>query len=128
MKTIIATAVFLLIVLQLSSQEISKTRLSESDPHGLYLNAFYLKNIPVRAYCEPDIHYHLEKCEDYFDMNASDLSAMINCLKALGNNSAELIATENKGYRLDGTRHPHSWSILDSKDCVEWIEKIIKEE
>ena len=28
-------------------------------------NIAYLKNTPVRAYCEPDINYHLEKCEDY---------------------------------------------------------------
>lgn len=89
-------------------------------------NIIYLRNIPVRAYCEPDIDYHLKKCEDYFDMNASDLSAMINQLKILGNDKAELITTFNKGYRLDGTRHPHSWSILDSEECIEWIKEIIK--
>jgi hypothetical protein len=89
-------------------------------------NIIYLQNTPIRAYCEPDIDYHLKKCEDYFDMNASDLSAMINQLKMLGNDNAELITTVNKGYRLDGTRHPHSWSILDSKECIIWINKLIK--
>ena len=91
-------------------------------------NIAYLKNIPVRAYCEPDINYHLEKCEDYFDMNAADLSSMINCLRIQGNSRAEFITTINKGYRLDGTRHPHSWSILDSEECVDWIEKTITDE
>ena len=91
-------------------------------------NIAYLKNTPIRAYCEPDIYYHLEKCEDYYDMNATDLSSMINCLKMQGNSSAVLITTTNKGYRLDGTRHPHSWSILDAKECVEWIEKTINNE
>lgn len=89
-------------------------------------NIAYLKNIAVRAYCEPDINYHLEKCEDFFDMNAADLSSMINCLKIQGNSRAELITTINMGYRLDGTKHPHSWSILDSKECIKWIEKTVK--
>ena len=89
-------------------------------------NAFYLKNVSIRAYCEPDIAYHLEKCEDFFDMNAADLSAMINCLKIQGNEQAELITTINKGVRPDGTKHPHSWSILDSKECITWIKRVVK--
>ncbi len=91
-------------------------------------NISYLKNIPVRAYCEPDIYYHLGKCQDYFDMNAADLSSMINCLRMQGNSKVKFITTINKGYRLDGTKHPHSWSILDGKECVNWIEKIITNE
>lgn len=90
--------------------------------------AVYLREMPVRAYCEPDIHYHLKKCEDYLDMNASDLSALINRLNEMGNNRAKLITTVNKGYRLDGTRHPHSWSILDSEECVTWMVGIINGE
>lgn len=33
-----------------------------------------------------------------------------------------------KGYRIDGRRHPHSWSILDSEDTANWIEKMIENE
>jgi len=87
-------------------------------------NAYYLKDIAVRAYCEPDIQFHLKRCEDYYDMNATDLSSMINKLNLLGNEKAELITTTDKGYRMEGIRHPHSWSILDSKECIAWIKRI----
>ena len=89
-------------------------------------NLVHLKNTPVRAYCEPDMDYRLEKCMDYYDMSAADLAAMINQLRLLGNNSAEFITTTNKGYRMNGKRNPHSWSILDSKECMEWIKIILE--
>jgi hypothetical protein len=89
-------------------------------------NLIYLKNTAVRAYCEPDINYRLEKCEDYYDLNAADLSAMINQLRLLENDSAEFITTTNKGYRMNGKRNPHSWSILDDKECIEWIKNILE--
>ncbi len=87
-------------------------------------NIRYLKKTDVRAYCEPDIHFHMNKCEDYHDMNAADLSSMINHLKMSGNAKAELITTTNKGYRGNGAKHPHSWSILDAKECVKWIKRV----
>lgn len=33
----------------------------------------------------------------------------------------EYIPTENKGYRSNGERHPHSWSIVDGTDLVNWM-------
>lgn len=89
-------------------------------------NTVFLKDIPVRVYCEPDMDWWLERCEDLSDMNATDLSTMINTLRLLGNNRAEFITTTGKGYRVDGRRHPHSWSILDAEDTANWIEKIIE--
>jgi len=91
-------------------------------------NTVYLKDIPVRVYCEPDMDWWLARCEDLSDMNATDLSTMINTLRLLGNENAEFIATTGKGYRIDGRRHPHSWSILDSEDTANWIEKMIEKE
>jgi len=29
--------------------------------------------------------------------------------------------TYDKGYHPDGTRHPHSWSIVDNKDLIHWF-------
>lgn len=58
---------------------------------------------------------------DAYDMNSTDLSAMVNLLQTKGNKKAQLIVTHKKGYRPDGTRHPHSWSIMDSKACLDWI-------
>jgi hypothetical protein len=39
------------------------------------------------------------------------------------NKKIELIKTENKGYRNDGNRHPHSWSIVEVDDLLRWILK-----
>jgi len=90
-------------------------------------NAKYLIDVPIRLYCDPDILWQLkERNRDYYDMNAADLSAMINFLNLNGNNGAELVPALGKGYRLDGTRHPHSWSIVDPANCVDWIQKLVK--
>jgi len=85
-------------------------------------NVKLLKNIPVRAYTEPDVLWWMEtRRKDYYAMNAIDLAGMINELNILGNENAELIITYNKGYHPDGTRHPHSWSIVDNEDLVNWF-------
>jgi len=85
-------------------------------------NAKYLVDVPVRLYCDPDIIWQLKnKSRDYYDMNAANLSAMSNFLMQSGNKKAEFIPAIGKGYRVDGTRHPHSWSIVEPADCIKWI-------
>jgi hypothetical protein len=87
---------------------------------GKYLGFF--KDISIRAYTEPDVNWWIEtRRKDYYSMNAVDLAAFVNELKILGNENAELIITQNKGYHLDGTRHPHSWSIVNEKELVDWF-------
>jgi hypothetical protein len=89
-------------------------------------NAKYLKTIPIRIYNDVDVNWWLtNRNEDLYDMNALDQSAMINFLRRAGNQKAEFINAYKKGYRLDGTRHPHSWSIVDAVDCINWIKDII---
>ncbi len=91
-------------------------------------NARYLLDVPVRLYCDPDILWQLNnRNRDYYHMNAASLSAMINFLTINGNKQAELVPALGKGYRVDGTRHPHSWSIVDAGDCLKWIAGLIKE-
>jgi hypothetical protein len=58
---------------------------------------------------------------DYYGMNAIDLAALVNQLKILGSKKAELITTTGKGIRENGSRHPHSWSIVDEKELIEWF-------
>lgn len=90
-------------------------------------NAKYLIHVPVRLYCDPDILWQLKnKGRDYYDMNAANLSAMTNFLMQSGNTKAEFIPAIGKGFRVDGTRHPHSWSIVEPTDCINWILELIK--
>jgi hypothetical protein len=85
-------------------------------------NARFLKTIPVRIYCDPDIDWQMKyKHRDYYDMNAPDQTAMIIQLQLMGNTKAEFINALGKGHRLDGSRHPHSWSIIEPADCLNWI-------
>jgi hypothetical protein len=87
-------------------------------------NARYLKNVPVRIYSDPDIDWQMKNRHvDYYDMNALDQAAMINELNLMGNNEAEFINALGKGYRLNGMRHPHSWSLVEPEDCINWIMK-----
>ncbi len=90
-------------------------------------NAKFLINIPIKIYCDPDINWHLKNRQrDYYHINASDQTALINFLTLNGNNKAEFKSSIGKGYRLDGTRHPHTWSIINTDDCIKWIGEIIK--
>lgn len=110
---------------QYPEQYIKRSMFSRSQKDGG--NARYLVDIPVRLYADPDILWAInERNRDYFDMNAASLSSMINLLKIQGNTKAEFIPAIGKGYRLDGTRHPHSWSIVDPQDCIQWITRVTK--
>ncbi len=90
-------------------------------------NAKYLLKIPTRIYCDPDINWHLKnRRRDFYHINAADQTALINYLKMQGNRQAEFKSNIGNGYKIDGTRHPHSWSIIDTADCIEWITQIMK--
>jgi hypothetical protein len=84
-----------------------------------------LSNIPLRIYTEPDINWWLqERQADFTSMNATESSAMINELNRLGNQNAALLTTQNKGYRKpDNRSHPHSWSIVDNDELIQWLLK-----
>jgi len=79
--------------------------------------------IPLRIYSEPDLDWWLkERGADISNMNISDCSSMINELVKLGNKNAELIISQNKGLRKpDNRKHPHSWSIVDSDELINWL-------
>ncbi|KAA3637859.1 MAG: hypothetical protein DWQ02_06130 [Bacteroidetes bacterium] len=91
-------------------------------------NVEALSEISIRAYTEPDVQWWMEtRRKDYYAMNSIDLAALINTLNIKGNSNAELILTENKGYLWDGRRHPHSWSIVDEPEMIQWFLKLIGE-
>ena len=82
-------------------------------------------NLPIRFYTEPDVEWWLkERQADFTSMNAVDCSAMINELTRLGNKNANLIVTHNKGFRKPtNKRHPHSWSIVNNDELIDWLLK-----
>ena len=98
---------------------------SHTSPGGGYTR--YLRRIPVRIYSDPDINWQLaNRRVDYYDMNALDGAAMINQLRLDGNARAEFVNALGKGYRPDGTRHPHSWSLAEPRECVQWVLRCLK--
>jgi hypothetical protein len=82
-----------------------------------------LKSTKIRFYTEPDADWWMENRQATLeDTNASILRKAFKWLKLLGYSKIELIETKNKGYRSNGQRHPHSWSIVDVEELLEWME------
>ena len=85
-------------------------------------NARLLKDTSIRIYIEPDVKWRLENWnQDLDSSNIPDAVALINIVRLLGNKDATLITTSGKGRRTDGTRNPHSWSIVDEPDLAGWL-------
>lgn len=82
-----------------------------------------LKKLKVRFYTEPDLKWWQEnRKNDYEDLNAYYIKNLSDQLKTkFGSENIELIETKNKGYRANGERHPHSWSIVNEKDLMKWM-------
>lgn len=85
-------------------------------------NARYLTQTPIRIYADIDpVWWMQNRHVDMYDLNGLDQSAMIQLLNDKGNTKAEFINNFQKGYRLEGNRHPHSWSIIEPHDCLTWV-------
>lgn len=90
-------------------------------------NARFLIDIPTRIYTEPGVEWQIKnRRRDLYDLNGTNISAIINLLQLKGNKNAEVITTYNKGKRPDRTIHPHSCSIMNSKSTMNWILKQMK--
>jgi hypothetical protein len=87
-------------------------------------NLSSLKNIKIRLYTEPDtLWWKTNRMADYDQMNAFYIESLYERLKASGFERAEYIPTVGKGYRANGERHPHSWSIVDKNALMTWIKE-----
>ena len=84
-----------------------------------------LKNLKIRLYTEPDFDWWLKNRKNQKDeINSYFIEQLYNDLKIKEIQKIELINTKNKGYRADGTRHPHSWAIVDKENLLNWgVEK-----
>lgn len=85
-------------------------------------NERFLKDIAVRFYEDVDVEWLLkERRRSLFDSNALSASELINRLLLMGNHRAEFVSSKRPGKRSNGIRHPHSWTIVDEIDCIQWI-------
>jgi hypothetical protein len=81
-----------------------------------------LENTKIRFYTEPDKAWWKENMGvDYEQMNAFHIKRLSDFLISQDFENVQFIATENKGFREDGTKNPHSWSIIDKDDLLKWI-------
>jgi predicted peptidase len=86
-----------------------------------------LKDTPLRFYVEPDTIWWKENgWLEYEYQNAIDLDRISQQLQGLGNEHVELIKSAKKGFRKNGKRHPHSWSIVNEQELFDWILKTIQ--
>lgn len=88
-------------------------------------NVENLAKIKVRFYSEPDVQWWKEnRSNDVTDLNANWIQRLANDLKKESKKETiEYIQTINKGYRANGERHPHSWSIVDIPNLIHWIKR-----
>lgn len=92
-------------------------------------NIRYLKSIPVRLYCDPDIKWWIDNRRARLEhLNLTDLTGAISQLLLLGNNKAELVTAPGKGFWSNGQRHPHAFSVLDAGEFVSWADSVLNPE
>lgn len=86
----------------------------------------YLGQVAVRAYHDIDVAWRLENRNQtpQYD-NYVATATLINRLMLSGNSKAEFIQSYQTGYRRNGNRHPHSWSIVDEEECMDWVDKML---
>lgn len=90
-------------------------------------NEKLLKNTAVRVYHDVDIDWRLvNRNQTVRESNYLVTSELINRLLLMGNKRAEFMQSYQTGYRRDGKRHPHSWSIVNEVECITWMKELIK--
>jgi len=117
---------------EIGDPETNEEKYHELTPFSAKLsdsgNEKFLSDIPVRFYEDIDVTWQLKnRRRSLYDSNALDASELINRLLLLGNENAEFITSKLPGYRSSGFRHPHSWSIVNEVELVQWALKIFRE-
>lgn len=89
-------------------------------------NEIYLKNVAVRTYHDVDIAWRIKnRNQTVHGSNYEVTAELINRLVLMGNNKAEFMQTFQTGYRSNGKRHPHSWSIVNEVELLQWMKGLI---
>lgn len=85
-------------------------------------NVKNLKNTKIRFYTEPDtIWWKKNRMADYNQTNAYYIKRLSEKLNIMEYKNVHYIPTKHKGYRHNGERHPHSWSIVDTENLIKWM-------
>jgi len=115
---------------EIGTPETNPKRYNELTPFNHRLteagNEKYLKNMAVRVYHDIDVEWQLkQRRRSLFDSNQLSSSELINRLMLMGNERAEFMTAKQPGMRSNGMRHPHSWSIVDEIECIQWTLKLL---
>ena len=88
-------------------------------------NLRHLQDVKIRLYTEPDTAWWWKNRQTkYENMNAYFIEKLAADLTdAFGDNNIKLIKTTDRGYRSDMGRHPHSWSIVDEGNLLDWMKE-----
>ena len=90
-------------------------------------NEKYLTGIAYRTYHDIDVQWQMEnRGRSLYQVNALDASELISRLRLGGHKEANFIQSKIPGQRSDGSRHPHSWNIIDADELMKWIFSVIK--
>lgn len=107
----------------------SRTKLQAVSPYNdgalaSFDNLANLKKVSLRFYTEPDTSWWQQnRGLDYEFMNSYPIGLLYQEAKRTGEYEVCLITSTNKGYRANGDRHPHSWSIVDQNLLIEWMDQ-----
>lgn len=86
----------------------------------------FLSQLPIRLYYDLDATWYLQnRRRPLADLNATPGSLLISQLQLLGNTRAEWVQPNTPSRRNDGIRTPHSWSVVDEYECIQWIHSIL---
>lgn len=90
-------------------------------------NEKFLRNTPVRTYHDVDIAWRItNRNQTVHNSNYEVTAELINRLVLMGNDKAEFMQAFQTGYRSNGLRHPHSWSIVNEVELIQWMNELIK--
>lgn len=85
-------------------------------------NIHKLKDIKLNLYTEPDTLWWKENRQtDFESTNSYSIIKLFEVLQQNKWSNIQLIETKNKGYRSNGDKHPHSWSIVDIDNLINWM-------
>ena len=90
-------------------------------------NEIHLKNTAVRTYHDVDIAWRIKnRNQTVHGSNYEVTAELINRLVLMGNDKAEFMQSFQTGYRSSGARHPHSWSIVNEVELIQWMKGLLK--